>query len=333
MIRVALDAMGGDHAPRVEIEGLRLALRDLPATFRVQLVGRPEVIEAELGLYPDIDRARVDIVPASEVVGMGDKPLAAIRRKPNSSLVVGLTLQARGESDAFISAGNTGAILAGSTVLLGLHHGVERASVATAFPTALGPVLVLDGGANVDCSARELVCFARLGSVYMRDVMGVETPAVGLLNVGEEDEKGGAVVREAFGALKETQGIRFVGNIEGRDMLAGHSTLGHVDVAVCDGFVGNILLKFYESVGRMLQLLLGKGDPALFRHPDVVRAFEFLDYSQYGGAPLLGVKGISIICHGASPSNAIKHAIRVAVQSVDVQLDQHIQAEFAQGAA
>jgi glycerol-3-phosphate acyltransferase PlsX len=247
--------------------------------------------------------------------------------------VVGLTLQARGESDAFISAGNTGAILAGSTVLLGLHHGVERASVATAFPTALGPVLVLDGGANVDCSARELACFARLGSVYMRDVMGVESPAVGLLNVGEEDEKGGAVVREAFGALKDITGIRFVGNIEGRDLLAGHSKLGHVDVAVCDGFVGNILLKFYESVGRMLQLLLGKGDPALFRHPDVVRAFEFLDYSQYGGAPLLGVKGISIICHGASPSNAIKHAIRVAVQSVEVQLDQHIQAEFAPEAA
>jgi glycerol-3-phosphate acyltransferase PlsX len=123
-------------------------------------------------------------------------------------------------------------------------------------------------------------------------------------------------------------GLHFVGNIEGRDILAGHSRAGHVDVAVCDGFVGNILLKFYESVGRMLQLLLGKGDPTLFRHPDVIRAFEFLDYSQYGGAPLLGVRGISIICHGASPSNAIKHAIRVAVHSVEVQLDQHLGAEF-----
>jgi phosphate acyltransferase len=333
VIRVALDAMGGDHAPRVEIEGLRLALRDLPNTFRVQLVGKTDVIEQELAAHSEIDRDRVELIPAADVVVMGDKPLAAIRRKPRSSLVVGLTLQAKGESDAFISAGNTGAILAGSTMLLGLHHGVERASVATAFPTALGPVLVLDGGANVDCSARELACFARLGSVYMRDVMGIDDPKVGLLNVGEEDEKGGAVVREAFKLLRETAGLHFVGNIEGRDLLAGHSRVGHVDVAVCDGFVGNILLKFYESVGRLLQSLLGKSGPDLLRHPDMMNALQFLDYSQYGGAPLLGVKGISIICHGSSPSNAIKHAIRVAVHSSEVQLDQHIKAEFARGAA
>lgn len=333
MIRVALDAMGGDNAPAVEIEGLRMALKDLPATFRVQLVGRPDVLEAELAKVPDLDRSRIDLVPAPDVVGMGDKPLAAIRKKPQSSLVVGLSLQARGESDAFISAGNTGAILAGSTMLLGLHPGVERASVATAFPTALGPVLVLDGGANVDCSARELVCFARLGTVYMRDVMGIADPKVGLLNVGEEDQKGGAVVREAFGLLKDTPGLRFVGNVEGRDLLAGHARHGHIDVAVCDGFVGNVLLKFYESVGRLLQRLLGNADPMLLRHPDVLNAFQFLDYSQYGGAPLLGVKGISIICHGASPSNAIKHAIRVAVHSAEVQLDRHIGDEFARGAA
>lgn len=333
MIRVALDAMGGDNAPKVEIEGLRLALRDLPPTFRVQLVGRPDVLEAELTAHPEIDRGRVAIIEAPDVVRMGDKPLAAIRKKPRSSLVAGLTLQAKGDSDAFISAGNTGAILAGSTMLLGVHHGVERASVATAFPTALGPVLVLDGGANVDCSARELLCFARLGSVYMRDVMGIESPKVGLLNVGEEDEKGGAVVREAFRLLRESSAIEFIGNIEGRDLLAGHSKVGHVDVAVCDGFVGNILLKFYESVGRLLQRLLGKSDPKLLVHPDIQNALHFLDYSQYGGAPLLGVKGISIICHGSSPSNAIKHAIRVAVHSCEVQLDHHIQAEFAPGIA
>lgn len=333
MIRVALDAMGGDHAPAVEIEGARLALLDLPPGFVVQLVGQPEVLETELARHPALDRDRIEIHDAPDVIGMGEKPLSAIRRKPNSSLMVGLGLQARGLSDAFISAGNTGAILAGSTVALGLHHGVGRASVATMFPTAMGPVLVLDGGANVDCSARELAGFARLGSVYMRDVMGITAPKVGLLNVGEEDEKGGAVVREAFALLKETPGLAFIGNIEGRDILAGHSTVGHVDVAVCDGFVGNILLKFYESVGRLLQSLLGKSDPGLLRHPDIRRAFEFLDYSQYGGAPLLGVKGIAIICHGASPSNAIKHAIRVAVQSVQVRLDQHIASEFARGTA
>jgi glycerol-3-phosphate acyltransferase PlsX len=152
---------------------------------------------------------------------------------------------------------------------------------------------------------------------------------VGLLNVGEEDRKGGTVVRKAFELLRQTPGLNFIGNIEGRDLLAGHSRLGHVDVAVCDGFVGNILLKFYESVGALLHKLFAQADSELLRHPAMRRAFEFLDYSQYGGAPLLGVRGVTIICHGASPANAIKHAIRVAVHSVAVQLDQHVGAEFA----
>lgn len=329
MIRVALDAMGGDHAPAVEVEGASHALREFPPGFVVQLVGQPEAIERELARHPEIDRARVEIIDAPEVIGMDEKPLAAVRRKRKSSLVVGLSCQAAGASDAFISAGNTGAILAASTVILGLHHGVERASVGAMLPTALGPCLLLDAGANVDASARELACFGRLGSVYMRDVMGVAEPKVGLLNVGEEEEKGGAVVREAFGLLRDVRGLTFVGNVEGRDILAGHPRAGHVDVAVCDGFVGNLLLKFYESVGRLLQRLLARADRSLLAHPDIRGAFEFLDYSQYGGAPLLGVRGISIICHGSSPANAIKHAIRVAVHSVEVQLDQHIGAEFA----
>ncbi|HEX9755659.1 MAG TPA: phosphate acyltransferase PlsX [Gemmatimonadales bacterium] len=329
MIRVALDAMGGDHAPVTEVEGVRLALRDLPPGFTVKLVGQPAVLEQVLARYPDLDRGRVEIQEAAEVIRMDEKPLEAVRRKRKSSLVVGLGLHAKGGADAFISAGNTGAILAASTLLLGLHQGVERASVAALFPTAPGPVLVLDAGANVDCSASELVCFARLGSVYMRDVVGVAEPKVGLLNVGEEERKGGAVVREALDLLRATAGINFIGNIEGRDLLAGHSRLGHVDVAVCDGFVGNVLLKFYESVGALLHNLLEQGDPEFLRHPNVQSAFEFLDYSQYGGAPLLGVKGVTIICHGSSPANAIKHAIRVAVHSVEVQLNQHIGAEFA----
>lgn len=329
MIRVALDAMGSDDAPRVEIEGLRLALRDLPPTFLVQLVGQPEVIEAELANHLDLDRARVEVRPAPEVIGMAEKPLEAVRRKRKSSLVIGTALHAKGETDAFISAGNTGAILAASTLILGLHRGVQRASVAALLPTANGPVLVLDAGANVDCSDRELVCFARLGTAYMRDVMAVASPQVGLLNVGEEEKKGGATVREAFGLLRATPGINFIGNIEGRDLLTGHSRLGHVHVAVCDGFVGNILLKFYESVGSLLFKLIEQGDRALLRHPDVRRAFEFLDYTQYGGGPLLGVRGVCIICHGSSPANAIKHAIRVAVHSVEVGLNQRLGAEFA----
>lgn len=329
MIRVALDAMGGDHAPATEIEGVRLALHDLPAVFTVLLIGQTGLIEAELRRHPDLDRARIEIHEAPGVIGMHEKPLEAVRRKRDSSLVVGLGLHAKGEAEAYISAGNTGAILAASTMLLGLHDGVQRATVAALFPTAHGPVLVSDGGANLDCSAKELVCFGRLGSVYMRDVMGVPSPKVGLLNVGEEPGKGGAVVREAFDLFQALPGINFIGNIEGRDLLAGHSRLGHVDVAICDGFVGNILLKFYESVGSLLHKLFEQGDAALLGHPDVKRAFEFLDYSQYGGGPLLGIKGVTVICHGASPANAIKHAIRVAVHSVEVQLNQHIGAEFA----
>ncbi|MGH7499131.1 MAG: phosphate acyltransferase, partial [Gemmatimonadales bacterium] len=211
MIRVAVDAMGGDSAPQAEIAGVVEALAALPNDFSVQLVGRPESIESELSHHPGLDRSRLEIFPAPDVIGMGEKPLASVRRKPNSSVVVGLTLQKSGASDAFISAGNTGATLAASTVLLGLHDGVERATVATLFPTGGEPVLVLDGGANLDCSARELVGFALLGTVFMRDILGRSNPVVGLLNVGEEEEKGTAVVREAHQLLKQTHRINYCG--------------------------------------------------------------------------------------------------------------------------
>lgn len=329
VIRIALDAMGGDHAPSVEIEGARLALADLPPTFEVHLIGQPEVIERELAQHPGIERSRIVIHEAPDVIGMAEKPLEAVRRKPKSSLMVGIGLHAKGKVDAFISAGNTGAILAASTIVLGLHPGVQRATLAALFPTANGPMLVLDAGANVDCVPKELVGFARLGSLYMADVIGIDRPRVGLLNIGEEDKKGGVVVREAYELLKATDSINFIGNVEGRDLLAGHAKFGHVDVAVCDGFVGNILLKFYESVGALMHRLMERGDGSALEHPEVRRAFHFLDYSQYGGGPLLGVKGVTIICHGTSPANAIKHAIRVAVHSVEVNLDQHIGAEFA----
>jgi glycerol-3-phosphate acyltransferase PlsX len=182
VIRVALDAMGGDHAPAVEIDGVAQALNELPSTFVIQLVGNTDQIEAELGRFPDIDRSRIEIHEAPEVIGMSEKPLTAIRKKRKSSIVVGLGMQKAGQSDAFVSAGNTGAVLAAGTVLLGLHDGVERATVATVFPTSGRPALVLDAGANVDCSPRELVCFAHLGTVYSRDLLGQPTPTVGLLN-------------------------------------------------------------------------------------------------------------------------------------------------------
>ena len=331
MIRVALDAMGSDQAPRTEVDGVALALLELPPTFRIQLVGQSAAIESELARHPGLDRSRFDIVEAPEVIGMAEKPLQAVRRKRKSSLVVGLGLQPRGESDAFISAGNTGALLAASTMLLGLYAGVERATVGTLLPTAMGgPVLMLDAGANVDCSARELVGFAHLGTVYMRDILSRPSPKVGLLNVGEEEEKGTAVLKEAYALLKRDARLHFVGNIEGRDILGGHPKHGRLDVVVCDGFAGNVVLKFYESVIYLVRHLIEEGVPDLRQRREIGSAFRMLDYSQYGGAPLLGVKGVSIICHGSSNANAMRHAIRVAVQSVEVQLSRHIGAECAE---
>lgn len=328
MIRVALDAMGGDRAPEVELEGVARALETLPEHVVIQLVGQPDAIEAELAKHSDIDTSRIEIHEATEVIGMAEKPLAAIRKKPNSSIVLGLTMQKQGKSDAFVSAGNTGAILAASTLLLRLHQGVERATVATPFPTADLPVLVLDGGANVDCSPRELQSFAYLGTVYMRDILNIAKPVVGLLNIGEEDEKGNMVSKEANRLLHESSGLNYIGNIEGRDIIAGHSKFGRVDVAVCDGFVGNIVLKFYESVARLVLQLVKSKAPDILKRDDVKEVFRALDYSETGGAPLLGIKGVSIICHGSSSARAIQVALGVAVQAVETGLSDHIAAEF-----
>jgi len=333
VIRIALDAMGGDNAPRVEVEGVAQALRELPPGFLIQLVGRTADIEAALKAHGDVDRGRLQIVEAPDVVGMGEKPLAAVKRKPRSSIAVGLGLQKRGDSDAFLSAGNTGAVMAAATLMLRLHEGVQRAAIGTLFPTAVHPVLVLDSGANVDCDARELVGFAHLGSVYVRDVLDRPEPGVGLLNVGEEDEKGNAVAKEAHQLLKQATGIHYVGNVEGRDILAGECKKGRIDVVVCDGFVGNVVLKFYESAGRMFMGMIKQAFPDVLGRPEAKRLFKFLDYSEYGGAPLLGAKGVVIICHGSSPARAIMNAVRVAAHMVESHVDQDIGAELAGGSA
>ena len=329
MIRVALDAMGGDGAPGPEVDGAVLALRELPADFELTLVGREPDIEAQLARHPAVDRSRLRIVAAPDVIGMAERPLAAVRKKPNSSLVVGLNLHRTGEVDALISAGNTGATLAGATILLGLHDGVDRAAVASPFPTPDGSVLVVDAGANVDCTSKELVNFARLGTIYMRDLVGVAEPKVGLLNVGEEDEKGGVVVRETHQLLKLQPRIRYVGNIEGRDIVVPHPDHGQIDVVVCDGFVGNVVLKFYESMGGLVTELIRRESPALLESRELQPLRDFLDPSAYGGGPLLGVRGVAIICHGASTSIAIKNAIKRAVASVRHGLSAHTAAEMA----
>jgi glycerol-3-phosphate acyltransferase PlsX len=336
LARIALDVMGGDFAPRATVAGALLALGELDAAHTIQLVGRTAVINQELDtLLAEAEfascaphRGRLAIVEAPDVIEMTDKPGSAIRGKPNSSMIVGLKLQAAGESDAFVSAGNTGAQMAASMVVLKLHEGLNRPAIATVFPTAGRPVVVLDSGANVDCSAEELVQFARLGVVYAEDLLGRKNPGVGLLSVGEEPEKGNAAVKEAHQLLKNA-GLNFVGNVEGRDLPTGQSEHGPIDVVVCDGFVGNVVLKFYEAIAPFIIGLLAKSG---LDQKTMMGALKQLDYSEHGGAPLLGVNGVSIISHGKSSPRAIKNAIKVAVQAIDSKMNEHIGRRLSGGA-
>ena len=321
MARIALDAMGGDHAPQAPVAGALEALAELDPAHTIQLVGRRAPIEEQLrALQGEADaRARVEIVDAADVIEMNEKP-TAVRSKPNSSMMLGLKLQAEGKSDAFVSAGNTGAQMAASMLALRLHAGLKRPAIATIFPTAKRPVVVLDSGANVDCSADELVQFARLGAVYAEDMMGRANPAVALLSIGEEPEKGDAVTKEAHTLLARA-GLNFLGNCEGRDLPAGTCHYGDLDVVVCDGFVGNVILKFYEAVAPLMVRMLVKQGVA---EATIREALRSLDYAEHGGAPLLGVKGVSIICHGRSSPAAIKNAIKAAVRSVESRMNEHI---------
>ena len=332
MIRVAIDAMGGDHAPAAPVAGAALALAEVGDDVVVQLVGRSAAIEAELASQ-GVARTRIEVVEAPETVGMGDKPLQAVRTKRQSSIAVGLTLQRDGRSDAFISAGNTGAVMAASTLILRLYPGFERPAIGIPFPTVGKPVLVLDGGANVDCSPQELVGFAHLGVLYARDVMDRSAPAVGLLNIGEEEEKGNAATKEAH-RLLAASGLSFVGNIEGRDIVLGSCDRGPFDVVVCDGFVGNVLLKFYESTGKLFHRLVDRELGAELAHGAAMqRIWRVLDYAEYGGAPLLGVRGVSIICHGRSSPEAQRMAVKGAIEAARHHLVQHMTSEFLPGGA
>jgi len=319
--------MGGDFAPVAPVAGAIEALAELPPECEVALVGKTQDIESALaaqGGAPD----RLHVVDAPETIEMGEKPLVAVRGKRKSSIRLGLELQREGKADAFVSAGNTGAVMAASALILGLHPGVERPAIAALFPTASKPVLVLDAGANIDCSPSELRGFAHIGNIYAQDVLGRENPSVGLLNIGEEEEKGYKAVRKAFEELRSDPGINFVGNVEGGDILKGE-----LDVVVCDGFVGNVVLKFYESVARLFTGMLQREmDRDVLESDAMARVLRVLDYSEYGGAPLLGVRGVSIICHGRSPARAFKNALGVAVRSVETHLSQHIGAEMATGA-
>jgi len=335
LARIALDAMGGDFAPQATVAGALLALSELDSAHSIQLVGRTTVITEQLGLLLEDaqfsalreQRERIVIIDAPDVIEMTDKPGAAVRGKPNSSMIIGLKLQADGQSDAFVSAGNTGAQMAASMVVLKLHAGLKRPAIATVFPTARNPVVVLDSGANVDCGADELVQFARLGAVYAEDILGREHPAIGLLSIGEEPEKGNAAVKEA-NQLLQAAGLNFIGNVEGRDLPNGACDRGPIDVVVCDGFVGNVVLKFYEAIAPFIIRLLKQSG---LDERTMMSALKQLDYSEHGGAPLLGVNGVSIISHGKSSPRAIMNALKVAVQAVETRMDEHIGRRLQEG--
>lgn len=323
-IRVALDAMGGDRGPAVNVEGAVAAARELGLS--VLLVGNEEELGERLQHYSTNGLA-IAICHAPETVGMHESPSAVLRKKKHSSIRVGLELVKRGEADAFISAGNTGAVMATALITLGPLPGVERPAIALIIPTLQGHSILLDVGANADCKARHLLQFAIMGDVYARQVMGKTSPTVGLLSIGEEESKGNELTREAFRELEEEPSLNFIGNVEGREVFSGTA-----DIVVCDGFTGNIALKISESAAEFFTVLLkeelgkglvGKVGAALAR--GAFRRFKKrVDYTEYGGAPLLGVRGVCIISHGRSTSKAIKNAIRVAAECVENKVIEHI---------
>lgn len=318
-MRIALDAMGTDLAPAPEVAGAIEALRAYDGDdVEIVLVGDEATIEAELARHSDVPET-IRVHHAPDRVTAEDAPATVIRRKPDSSIVVGLRLQKDGKADAFVSAGSTGAVMASSLFTLRPLPGVDRPPVGTLLPTANELSLLLDAGANIGCKPHHLVQFAHLGSVYVRDALGRENPRVGLLNIGEEPGKGDELTVEAYELLSDEEGIHFIGNIEGRDIVRGTC-----DVIVCDGFVGNILLKFYESVaGHIVDLLRSELDKVPDRKVNLDHVFRVLDYAEYGGAPLLGLGGVSIICHGGSPPKAIRNALAVAARAVRAGLVRH----------
>ncbi len=334
MLTIAVDAMGGDQAPKSEVAGALRAAAEL--NLRVILVGQEDVIRHELAKHPDASLLAVEVRHAPEVITMEDSAAKAVRAKKNSSIHVGSRLVRDGEAQGFVSAGNTGAVMAAAKMIHGMIRGVERPALASAFPTAAGtPVVVVDVGANVDSTPAMLAQFAVMGEIYSRIIFRNRTPRVGLLSIGQEEHKGNELTRAATPVLK-TLPIHFIGNVEGGDIYSGLA-----DVVVCDGFIGNVALKVSEGLVDMMQSMLRESlEATVTRKLGYVlsqRAYrdfrKRVDYSEYGGAPLLGVKGVCIICHGRSNTNAIKNAIRVAAEFAQGRINEKIEAELDRSAS
>lgn len=310
VVRVVVDAMGGDYAPAEPVKGALDALKENDR-LRIILVGKPELIRQELAKYP-YDETKVEVVPAEEIIETAEAPVQAIRQKKDSSLVVGLTLVKEGRADAFVSSGNTGAVLAGGQLIVRRIKGVQRAPLAPLIPTEKGPKLLIDCGANVDARATQLVQFAHIGSIYMESVMGVRNPKVALVNIGAEEEKGNALAKETYPLLAASENINFIGNIEARDIPRGDA-----DVIVTEAFTGNVILKMYEGVGSVMLSEIKKGLMSSLRSkigaflikPALKGTLKKFDSSEYGGAPLLGLNGLVVKTHGSSKANEFKNTI------------------------
>ena len=324
MIRIALDAMGGDHAPSETIKGAFMALSLLP-NIEITLVGQESRILKELKKHKH--DPRISVHNASEVISTSEPPIQAIKQKKDSSIVKGVALVKDDLADAFVSAGNTGALMASSLFGLGRVSGTERPALATIFPSKKGRVILLDMGANVDCKPTHLVSFAKMGTVYSKYVLHVDNPKVGLVNIGEEPEKGNELTLSTYPLLKEEKTINFTGMVESKEIFAGQ-----IDVVVCDGFTGNLLLKFAESTATFIfEMLAGElkshmlaAFAALFLIPALIRLKKKVDYDEFGGAELLGINGVVVKAHGRAKSKAIMNAIRVAAESVEGRVVEHI---------
>jgi glycerol-3-phosphate acyltransferase PlsX len=323
--------MGGDRGPEVTVEGAVAAARELGST--VILVGNEAVLRDHLARH-DVRGLAMTVRHAPEAVEMGENPMSALRKKKHSSIRIGLEMVKKGEAEAFVSAGNTGAVMATALVVLGPLPGVERPAIAVVVPTVTHQAVLLDVGANVDCKPRHLVQFSIMGNVYARDILGQTRPRVGLLSIGEEESKGNELTREAFKAMEEEHSLNFIGNVEGRDVFSGIA-----DVVVCDGFIGNVALKISEGLVETIFSLLREELKKDLRArvgsfllvPTFRRFKRRIDSSEYGGAPLLGVNGVCMISHGRSTGKAIRNAIRAAEGCVNIQVIAHIREGVARG--
>lgn len=327
--KIVLDAMGGDNAPVEIIKGAIEAVNKRE-DIEIILTGKEDIINQELAGYT-YNKDQISVVNTSEVIETAEPPVMAIRKKKDSSIVVGLKMVKKGEADAFVSAGSSGAVLAGGQLLVGRVKGVERPPLAPLIPTERGFSLLIDCGANVDARPSHLVQFAKMGSIYMENVMGVKNPKVAIVNIGAEEEKGNALVKETFPLLKECKDINFIGSIEAREIPHGQA-----DVIVCEAFVGNVILKLYEGVGGVMVSMIKKGlmttlrskIGALLIKPALKETMKSFDSSEYGGAPLLGLEGLVVKTHGSSNAKEVCNSILQCVTFKEQKINDQIRECF-----